>query len=205
MLATVTWRQTRWGRIAAAASSGAMARILSSALTLVSLPLAVRYLGAERFGVWATISSTVVLLNLLDLGIASTLTNHVARAFALGDKQYAACCTTNALALTVAVASIAGLIFTAAWMHIDWMAVFNVAASVSRREVNTTVAAAAALVLLGLPSSLGSKVFAGYQEVHLNNFVFAIGAVANVVGLFAGIALRVSMPALLVMSAGCET
>jgi O-antigen/teichoic acid export membrane protein len=68
---------------------------LSSLLTLVSLPLAVRYLGAERFGVWATITSTVVLLNLLDLGIASTLTNHVARAYALGDRQYAARCTTN--------------------------------------------------------------------------------------------------------------
>ena len=40
--------QTRGGRIAAAASSGAAARVLSSLLTLASLPLAVRYLGGER-------------------------------------------------------------------------------------------------------------------------------------------------------------
>ena len=99
MLSSTAWRQTRGGRIGAAVSSGAAARVLSSLLTLVSLPFAVRYLGAERFGVWATITSTVVLLNLLDLGIASTLTNHVARAYALGDKPYAARCTTNALAL----------------------------------------------------------------------------------------------------------
>ena len=85
------------------------------------------------------------------------------------------------------------------------MALFNVAASVPRSEVNNTVAAAAALMLLGLPAALGSKIFAGYQEVHLSNFVVAIGAVANVAGLFAGIALRVSMPVLLVMSAGCVT
>jgi O-antigen/teichoic acid export membrane protein len=85
------------------------------------------------------------------------------------------------------------------------MALFNVAASVPRPEVNYTVAAAAGLMLLGLPAALGSKVFAGYQEVHLSNLVVAIGSVANVVGLFAGIALRVSMPALLVMSAGCVT
>ena len=57
---------------------GSCSAWLSSLLTLVSLPLAVRYLGAERFGVWATITSTVVFLNLLDLGIASTLTNHIA-------------------------------------------------------------------------------------------------------------------------------
>ena len=77
--------------------------------------------------------------------------------------------------------------------------------NVPRREVSNTVAAAAALMLLGLPAALGSRVLAGYQEVHLNNVVVAVGAVANVVGLFVGIALRVSMPVLLVMSAGCAT
>ena len=205
MLAPAAWQQTRGGRIAAAAASGAVVRVLSSLLTLLSLPLAVRYLGAERFGVWATIASTVALLNLLDMGIASTLTNHLARAYALGDKPYAARCMTNALALTASLASMAGLAFAIVWPRVDWMSLFNVAASVPRSEVNYTVAAAAALMILGLPAALGSKVFAGYQEVHLSNFVVAIGAVANVVGLFAGIALRVSMPVLLVMSAGCMT
>ena len=205
MPAWSVWRQTRCGRIEAAASSGAAARVLSSLLTLVSLPLAVRYLGAERFGVWATITSTVVLLNLLDLGIASTLTNHVARAYALGDNSCAARCTTNALALTAAIAGIAGLAFAVVWSRVDWAGLFNVSANVSRGEVNNTVAAAAALLLLGLPAALASKIFAGYQEVHLSNLVVAIGAVANLAGLFAGIALRVSMPVLLVMSAGCVT
>jgi O-antigen/teichoic acid export membrane protein len=205
MFAPSAWRQTRGGRIAAAAASGAVARVLSSLLTLLSLPLAVRYLGAERFGVWATIASTVALLNLLDLGIASTLTNHLARAYALGDKPYAARCMTNALALTASLASMAGLAFAIVWPRVDWMALFNVGASVSRNEVNYTVAAAAALMLLGLPAALGSKVFAGYQEVHLGNFAIAIGAVANLVGLLAGIALRVSMPVLLVASVGCVT
>src|SRR3974390_879856 len=74
---------SRYRRIFHAVWSGAAARLLSSALTFVSLPLAVRYLGAERYGVWATITSTVVWINLLDLGIASTLTNHISRAFAL--------------------------------------------------------------------------------------------------------------------------
>ena len=205
MLAPSAWRQTRGGRIAAATSSGAAARVLSSLLTLISLPLAVRYLGAERFGVWATITSTVVLLNLLDLGIASTLTNHISRAYALRDKAYAARCTTNALALTCALAVIAGLAFAIVWPRINWMALFNVAASVPRVDVSNTVAAAVALMLLGLPAALVSKVFAGYQQVHLSNFVIAVGAVGNVAGLFLGIALRVSMPVLLVMSVGGVT
>ena len=176
--------------------------MLSSLLTLVSLPLAVRYLGPERFGLWATIASTVVFLNLLDLGIASTLTNHIARAYAEGDREYATRYTTNALALTALVACFAGAALVGTWPHLDWAALLNVSANVPRSEVSATVAVAAALMLLGLPASLGSRILTGYQEVHLSNMVVAAGTVANLAGLVTGIALRVSMPALFAMSVG---
>ena len=189
MLVSAVWKRTRGDRIAAAVSSGAAAKVLSASLTLVSLPLAVRYLGPERFGLWATIASTVVFLNLLDLGIASTLTNHIARAYAVGDREYAARYTANALAVTALVACAAGLLLTAAWPQINWMVLFNVSANVSRGEVSRTVAAAATLMLLGLPASLGSRIFAGYQEVHINNLVVAVATVTSLVGLVMGIAL----------------
>src|ERR1035438_10434777 len=178
MPAWSVWRQTRCGRIEAAASSGAAARVLSSLLTLVSLPLAVRYLGAERFGVWATITSTVVLLNLLDLGIASTLTNHISKSYAVGDRQYAARYVANALALTTSIAGLAGVGLAVAWPRIDWMALFNIAPGVSGSEVNRTAAVAALLVLIGLPASLANRIFAGHQEVYISNLVVAVGSAA---------------------------
>ena len=205
MTAVGGWRNSRGGRVAAAVSSGAVARVLSSLVTLASLPLAVRYLGAERFGVWATIASTVVFLNLLDLGIASTLTNHIAHSYAVGDRTYAAQYTANSLVLSIAVASITGAALAAAWPHIDWIKLLNVSASVSRPDVSRTVAVAIALVLVGLPASLCGRVFAGYQEVHLGNLVVVAGTVANLTGLLMGIALRVSMPTLFVMAAGGTT
>ena len=70
--------------------SGGAARALSSLLTLVSLPLAVRYLGAERYGVWATVVSVAVWVNLLDLGIANSLTNLISQAYARQDRTEAA-------------------------------------------------------------------------------------------------------------------
>lgn len=199
------WRQSRGGRIAAAVSSGAAARVLSSLVTLVSLPLAVRYLGPERFGVWATIASTVAFLNLLDLGIASTLTNHIAHSYAVGDRQYAARYTANALLLTAAVACVAGAILAIAWTTIDWVKLFNVSSAVSRAELSETIAAAVALVLLGLPASLAGRILAGYQEVHRSNAIMAIGTLANLGGLLAGIVLQVSMPVLFVLATGWPT
>lgn len=202
---TAISRAARGRRIAAAVSTGAAARGLSSVLTLVSLPLAVRYLGAERFGVWATITSTVVLLSLLDLGVTSSLTNHIAKSYAVGDQQYAGRYTVNALALTTWIAGLAAVALAVAWSRIDWMSLFNVASVVPRSEVNRTAVVAAALVLIGLPASLASRIFAGYQEVHLSNLVVAVGSVANVVGLLLGTELHVTMPALLAMSAGFIT
>src|SRR5271169_484478 len=117
---------SRHGRIFHAVLSGAAARLLASALTLVSLPLAVRYLGAERYGVWATITSTAVWINLLDLGIAGTLTNHISRAFALDDKTSAARYFTNALVLTAAVSAVAGAAFALIFPHVNWIALLNV-------------------------------------------------------------------------------
>ncbi len=197
--------QSRFGRIVKAVSSGAAARLLSAGLTLLSLPLAVRYLGAERYGIWATITTTVVWINLLDLGIANTLSNSISRAYALDDKISAARYFTNALLVSASIATIAGGAFAIVWGRVDWMNLFNVSANVSASEVRDTVAVAAALMLLGLPCNLGAKLLAGYQELHRNNYAVCAGAVASVVGLVLGIALGVSMPVLFVMSVGCLT
>lgn len=197
------WRNTGGGHIVTGVSSGAAVRALSAISSTVFLPLAVRYLGAERFGVWATITSTVVFLNLLDLGIASTLTNHMARSQALGDREQAARYTANALALTMLLSVGAAVVLSIVWPVLDWAAMFHVGAGIQNTEVDATVAVAAALVLLGLPGALCSRILAGYQEVHVSNVVIALGTAGNLAGLLVGIALRVSMPALFLMSVGC--
>ena len=185
--------------------SGTAARVLASGVGLISLPLAVRYLGAERYGVWATVTTTAVWINLLDLGIANTLTNNISRAYALGDKSSAARYFTNALLLTSGIAAVFGLVMGSVFPLIDWARLFNVRTCVSAREVESTAAVAVGLMLLALPCSLVSKVLAGYQELHLNNYASCAGALASLCGLALGMACGVSMAPLFLMSIGCAT
>ena len=198
-------KSSRYGRIVQAVWSGGAARALSSGIALISLPLAVRYLGAERYGVWATITTTVVWINLLDLGIANTLTNSISRAYALGDRQAAGRWFTNALVLTGGMTALAAGACALLFPQVNWMRLLNVSAPASAAEVEHTAAAAVALMLLALPCNLVSKLLAGYQELHRNNYATCAGAVAGLCGLALGIALHVSMPVLFVMSAGCLT
>ena len=192
-------------RMLTGAGSGAVVRVLSSAVTLVSLPLAVRYLGAERYGVWATIASTVVWVNLLDLGIANSLTNHISSAYALGDERRAASSFTNALLMTAGTSLLVSGACVAVWRLINWSALFNVSRAVPPAEVARTVAIALALMLVSLSANLGSKLLAGYQELWVNNLGVALGSLVGLAGLSAGIGLHVSMPLLFFMSIGSST
>ena len=117
---------------------------LSAGLTLVSLPLAVRYLGAERYGVWATITTTVVWINLLDLGIANTLTNSISRAYALERQGFGSALFHQCLADQRKHCGDCGRGLRAVCSRVNWIRLFNVSANVPAAEVRNTVAVAAA-------------------------------------------------------------
>ena len=195
----------RCRRIVGAMLSGVAARLVTSLATLIALPLALRYLGAERYGVWATVTTTAVWMNLLDLGVANTLTNHISRAYALDDKQAARHWFTNALVVTAGMSILAGMTFVSLFATVDWRRLFNVTAHVSSLDVKGTVFAAVLLVLLGIPCSLAAKLLAGYQELSRYNYAMCVGAAASVVGLGLGMEMHVSMPVLFMMSSGCIT
>lgn len=196
---------SRYRRILKAVFSGTAARVLSSGLSLVSLPLAVRYLGAERYGVWATVTTTAVWINLLDLGIANTLTNQISRAYAQGEKHTAARYFTNALLLTGGIAAFAAILCALLLPRLNWIRLLNVSSRVNAAEVTHTVAIACALMLLALPCNLVGKLLAGYQELHRNNYAVCLGSLAGLAGLAVGIAFRVTMPMLFLMSVGWLT
>lgn len=43
-------------------------------VSAASVPITDRYLGAEQYGLWITISTTIAMLAYLDIGIASAVT-----------------------------------------------------------------------------------------------------------------------------------
>ena len=191
----------RYRRIAKAVCSGGATRVLTSLVSILSLPICVRYLGPERFGVWATITTTAVWINLLDLGIGNTLLNHISAAFAQNDKSSARRYFTNALFVTIGASAFAGVVFAVIFGLIDWGRLLNVRDDLT--EVSQTIAIAMTLTLIGLPCSLCSKLLAGYQQLHRYSYASAAGAVASLLGLWTGVVLHVRMAALYMMSAGC--
>ncbi|MEO6922425.1 MAG: hypothetical protein ABI142_01240, partial [Bryocella sp.] len=74
-------RRVLHGGISSVAQKG-----IAMLLSAISLPLTVRYLGAQQYGIWVTISTTVVMLQVMDLGIANSLANLISVSFTPDDR-----------------------------------------------------------------------------------------------------------------------
>src|SRR5215467_1509553 len=72
------------GIVSALAGKGVAALV-----SFVSVPLTVRYLGAERYGAWVTISTAMAWVVLADFGLSNSLTNAVSEGYATQRKDLA--------------------------------------------------------------------------------------------------------------------
>ena len=79
----------RGRRIALTTIATAVAKAISMAAGLITVPLTLNYLGVERYGMWMTISSVVALLAFTDMGIGNGLLNSIAEANGKDDRQLA--------------------------------------------------------------------------------------------------------------------
>src|SRR5947209_10072676 len=98
-------RSVMQGTIAAVAARG-----LGSLTGLITVPLCVRYLGAERYCVWITIGSAIAFLGFTDFGLAASLTNLLGKAFGENDREAAR----RYVMTTFVVLSVVALFLTAA-------------------------------------------------------------------------------------------
>jgi O-antigen/teichoic acid export membrane protein len=167
---------------------------------LLTIPIVVRYLGPVQFGIWATITTSVSLLLVMDLGIANTLTNLISEAYAHADRKLAGTYSATAFWLMIGVASALAVLGWLVWPLVNWNYVFDVK-TIARGITSHSVAAAYAVFLLGMPAGLATKLLGGYQELRTANIFAATGSL----GSLAAVALVAKIHGGLPMLVGAST
>ncbi|MGC8542158.1 MAG: lipopolysaccharide biosynthesis protein [Phycisphaerae bacterium] len=196
--------QRRYRGIATAGASALVAKLCALLAGAATVPITVRYLGAESYGIWMTIASTVTMFFVLDIGISSTLTNLISAAYAHDDRELARDYFATALWILVGVAAGLGLIAWLMWPHLDWSAILNIHSPKLVHETSAAVAAALAVFLLALPMNLVSRVLAGYQELHYANLFQATGSILSLGAVISVVYFHGSLPWLVVGYAGAS-
>ena len=165
--------------------TGVANRMVGVAVSLLSVPLTIGYLGSERYGVWTLISSLLAWLNLADLGIGNGLTNAIAGALGSERPVLVRAHVSTAFTVLTAASLIMGAVLVVFWPMIDWVHIFNVKTASAQNEIGPAMAAAIAIFLLNFPLSVISRTFNASQNGKVANYWAAAGNVLSLVALFA--------------------
>lgn len=173
----------RLARLFKGGLSGVVAKGTAVLVNAISLPITVRYLGPEQYGFWVTISTTIVMFSVLDLGIANTLTNCISRAFAESDHEMAKRYYATAFWTTSLIAILLGTLGAVTWHYIDWGNLFRLSDPEMARDAGRCAAISFVYFLLTLPLGLANKVMGGYQRVPVANTFAMISSVLSLAGI----------------------
>lgn len=162
----------------------------------ISIPLTAGYLGAERFGLWLTISTFLSWVSLADLGLANSLTNVVATSDAQENPRHAQEAISSAFWLMAAIGIILTVVFLFFYPSIDWKRVFNVSSMSISDEAGWAALIGFMFFVLRLPFSVPSRVYVAYQEGYLYQLWVGLGSCLSLVALSFCIYFKASLPVL---------
>ena len=154
--------------------------------SVLSIRFTVNYLGTERFGMWALISSFTAMLSFADLGIGNGLLNSISDAYGKDDREGASRNVSSAFYMLLFIAVLIAVIFFAAYPYISWAAVFNVTSAQAIAEAGPAMTLFIVCTLINIPLGVVQRIRMGYQEGFINSLWLAIG---NVTALFAVLTL----------------
>ena len=182
--------------------SAVSARAVSIAVSLMTVPLVLNYLGVERYGMWLTISSIVTLLAASDLGVGSGLLNRVTRNLAVGDDRASRVQISSAFALLSLLAGIVGLVFLLAYPFLSWGEVLAVKSSVAAAEAGPAMAIMVVIFLLGLPTSVVTQVRLARQEGYVVHLAAAAGNLVALAAVIVAVNTAAGLPVLVLALTG---
>jgi O-antigen/teichoic acid export membrane protein len=195
-------RRERNRRAILTSASNLVAQGVGLVTSLVSVPLTIRYLGKERYGLWGTISALLMWAALADFGLGRGLINHLSEAFAKDDRDSASRYVSTALFTLCAVAGTLAILFMPLILVLPWHELLNVKSEYLRLETRATVAAVVAVFLTNFPLSVVGPIYAAYQRTYVANVFRIVGNILSLGILIVATQLKVSLPWLVLATGG---
>jgi O-antigen/teichoic acid export membrane protein len=155
----------RYRRAGITASTSFLSKGLTILISLVSVPLTVRYLGTERYGVWLTISSLLTWMALTDFGLAGyALVNVIAEADGRDDRKLAREYASSAFWSLIAISGILTLAIALSLHFIPLRSVFRVSAAISTQELYLACVVSLIVFAFNMPLNMSFSIYSAYQD-----------------------------------------
>jgi O-antigen/teichoic acid export membrane protein len=182
--------------------TGISARMISMAISVVTVPLTLHYLGNERFGLWMTISSVLAMAGFADFGVGNGVLNAVADAFGKDDFDGVRRAISSGFAILTAICIALLTLFTISYHLIAWGNLFRVASTHARAEAGPAMIVFVTCFALNIPLDVVQRVQLGLQQGFRTNIWQVLSSLMALAGVILAIHLHASLPMLIVALAG---
>jgi len=154
----------RYRNIAHAVLTGVAGKGVNLLVLAVSVPLSLRCLGVERYGIWIAMTSVLSWLSVADVGLGNGLMNLLADARGREREDLAQRYVATTFWGLAIIAATLGALALPVVERINWQYLLNIRDVAVADETRTAMLVAVWCFLLALPLSIVSKVYIGYQQ-----------------------------------------
>lgn len=184
-------------RIAKSAIASAFAKVTSVSTALVSIPLALSYLGPERFGMWMTMSSFVAFLSFADLGLGNGLLSAVASANGRDDRAAIKRLVSSAYFILSIIALGIVCLLAVSYPLIPWYRLFNVQSDLARSEAAPSIAVLISCFAVAVPLSVVQRTQLGLQKGYVASLWQCAASILGLASVLLAIQLQAPLPVLI--------
>lgn len=197
-------RRLRYVKAARTTVASGVNTVLNAAIGFVAVALTVRYLGAERYGIWLTISTLLSWLTLTDFGISNALTNRLAAAQGRIDSVSIKNDVATAFWLMAVIGAVIAIVGAALGWTLPWGQMLNISSASITREVAIAIALAFVIYGFGFPLGITASVYNGHQEGYYTNLWSIAASLVSLLGLIVATRGSGGLPALVLATFGLK-
>lgn len=183
----------RYRRIALSAFAGLFLKVIALSTGFISVPLALRYLGKEQFGIWMTFTGFIGFLQFTDLGLGIGLQNHLTSCYGMDDRVRPKRLVSSTLAVMISTAT---LLILAALLLVPALPLQHMVRTATAAAAAQLVPCARMFVIafaFVLPLGLVQYICNAYQRGYIANSGLAGANLLVFAGVLIGITARMPL------------
>lgn len=192
----------RMRRVLLTSASAIISRVISISGPLITVPMALGYLGPERYGLWMTVNGIMAMFAFADFGIGNGLMTEISQAEGRGDVQASHRSITSALIALSTIALAFLILFGIAYPFVSWSSFFNAKSADLIRESGPVMAVCFISFLANLPLGVVQRAQWGLQEGFYSHLWQCIASLINLSVVWLAVKAHAGLPILVLCVAG---
>lgn len=159
-------------------------KVLSITISLFLVPMTLGYLNAYEYGVWLTLSSILMWINYLDIGLGNGLRNKLAEALALGDTKKGQIYVSTTFFLLTGLMCAIYLIYYLSQLFFDWRQILNVSSSNISANLNSLVSLVFAFFCITFILKFIGNIYLAKQLSVVNDLFILSGNIISAITIY---------------------